>query len=1271
MTTAAPPRPYKGLAPFEDSELDAALFFGRERERGVITANLLASPLTVLYGASGVGKSSLLRAGVAHELGKSEEVIVASSWSEDPLAVLDTAAALAAERGELFLILDQLEEFFLYHGGNGGNGAGTAFASRLAELVQHPDLHVNVLLGIREDSLARLDAFKGRLPNVLGNYLRLEHLERREARAAIVEPLKHYQQLAGAGFVIEAALVEAVLDEVSAVQIADGAAPPGRIEAPYLQLVMDRIWEVESAAGSSVLRLETLRELGGAERIVREHLDRALAALTPAQQATAARMFDHLVTPSGAKVAHAVPDLVSYAGVSAAAAHGVIARLEGERILRPVEGGKVEIFHDVLGGSVSAWRRDYEASLELGRARRRSRRLAALAAGSLVALAFVSVVALYALSQRREAQQQAAVAEEALVRAENETQRAEANEADATAARKEAVHEKKKAQASAAEAKDARDDAVASANYADQQRENAEQQTAIAEQNATIAQQNASLAKQKQAAAIEAQKDAESARQEAADNAAEKTKLAAEKDRQADRAKARELIARSGAVVEVDAEHAIQFAYRATQLERSPQAEDALRDALAAFRLEAVLPGGGGPVRAAAVDPDSRYVVTATPRGGVRMFSVHTGRRMRVFEPAVDANVIALSPDDDTLVAGARNGQALLWSVDTGALLRALSHPGPVTAAGVTSDGELLVTGCTDGVVRVWQAASGLLLNAIDVGGAVRSLSLQPGGRLAVVVTRDDKARAIDLVTGNFEANLTRTGGVRVASFSPRGDVVMAGGAQDPEVGAVAAYIWEVNGWKLRDTLREHTSTITDIRFAPDNERVLTTSADSRGLVWSLSTGELLMTLWHQGRLLSGAVNSRSDQWTTASAGGTVALWFGENSFILLTGHGGPVTHVEFSQDGWTLLTASSDGTTRLWRARDPHLGLVANQREATQRAEFSLRGDRLVTVTRNGTLRLFDTKDWLVRTFARVGAVNDIAFAPSGGFVTAGQDGNAKLFRPDGSLQSTLAHGAPIRVVAISADGRRVASGGDDKRVLVFSPSGRLLHHFSQGGSVTSLTFSGPDTLLSGGSDGSLEVWDADSGRHVRSLDRHGDAVRDLAATPGGLLASASDDRTARVYDLRTGELVKSLEGHLKAVNVVAFSPDGRVLLTASTDGEVRTWSRKTWKPDILRGRPTPVGARHVRGINGARFSPDGRWILTAGPSAVGIWQVRTGDLLYFIRGHLNAVRAVTFAPNSWQLLTAGADGTMRNYRCDLCGELPALQRLADARLRLAERGR
>jgi MoxR-like ATPase len=98
---AAPPSPYKGLAPFEDSTLDALLFFGRERQIEVIVANLMASRLTVLYGVSGVGKTSLLRAGVAHRLRRAHDalVVVLASWTGDPVRdLIDAVEAAAPER---------------------------------------------------------------------------------------------------------------------------------------------------------------------------------------------------------------------------------------------------------------------------------------------------------------------------------------------------------------------------------------------------------------------------------------------------------------------------------------------------------------------------------------------------------------------------------------------------------------------------------------------------------------------------------------------------------------------------------------------------------------------------------------------------------------------------------------------------------------------------------------------------------------------------------------------------------------------------------------------------------------------------------------------------------------------------------------------------------------------------------------------------------------------------------------------------------------------
>ena len=555
MSLALPPDgPYKGLARFDDSELDERLFFGRDREIELVAANLVASRLSVLYGPSGVGKSSLLRAGVVRRLralvpaggaldGDGALPLVVDQWRDDPLAAIATAAGAAApespeeladvlaERsaevgGEIYLVLDQMEEYFVYH----GRDRGGLLREVLAEILARQTLRVHVLLGIRDDALAELDAFKGRVPGLFGNVLRLDHLDVDGAHAAIVEPLAELEAIGGPEVVAEPALVAAVVDQVASGRIerrlagrglVAGGGRRGRVEAPYLQLVMQRLWEVERGRGSSVLRAATLAELGGAGRIVQQHLERALASLGEADREIVARLFHQLVTPSGTKIAHAVGDLSRYAGESPDRLEDVLHELSNERVVRALPGrngggARYEIYHDVLAGAVLDWGARHEAERALAEeraaARRRHRRLAAIIGLALIALALMSLMTAYAFSQRSEAQEQAERAQAQQVKAEQ----------NAAAAQK----------AEAAAEKSA-DDAEASAAAATEAKKDAQQQEAVAKEQASVAEAAREESDVQRQAATEAQADAEqhAASEAAARDDAEEAKADAVRSR--------------------------------------------------------------------------------------------------------------------------------------------------------------------------------------------------------------------------------------------------------------------------------------------------------------------------------------------------------------------------------------------------------------------------------------------------------------------------------------------------------------------------------------------------------------------------------------------------------------------------------------------------------------------------------------------------------------------------------------------------------------------
>ena len=381
--------PYQGLIPF--TEKDSEFFFGREKEIRLIIANLFASPLTLLYGPSGVGKSSVLRAGVINQLNQRSElkVIFHSAWKDDPLAKLRAVAASLSTPGKqsdpnrslaelfadcsshlnkrLMIVLDQFEEYFLYHPRNDN------FESQFSKAVMQTDIPISFLISIREDTLARLDRFEGRIPILFDNYIRLEHLNEAAARSAIESPIAKYNQLFLADqeqIQIEPALVDEVVRQLKTGRIAMGKAGLGvvhattsrPIETPYLQLVMTRLWESENLSQSRLLRLSTLNKLGGAEKIVHTHLDNVMHGLTNAERSLAARIFQFLVTPSGTKIVHKTSDLASYVKAPPARVQSLLGQLteQHRRLLRAVDTTETndpsyEIFHDVLASPMLAW----------------------------------------------------------------------------------------------------------------------------------------------------------------------------------------------------------------------------------------------------------------------------------------------------------------------------------------------------------------------------------------------------------------------------------------------------------------------------------------------------------------------------------------------------------------------------------------------------------------------------------------------------------------------------------------------------------------------------------------------------------------------------------------------------------------------------------------------------------------------------------------------------------------------------------------------------
>jgi WD40 repeat protein len=1219
--------PYKGLAPFEDSELDALLFFGREREAEVIVANLLASSLTVLYGPSGVGKSSILRAAVARRLRErvpDAHVLVLDEWAIDP--------RLPEPVGETFIVLDQFEEYFLYH----DNGP---VHELLPALLANP--HVHVLIAVREDALARLDAFQARIPNVFANRLRLDQLDEAAGRAAIVGPLDRWNAEAPPDerVRIENGLVDAVLAQVPSKR--------GGIEAPYLQLVMERIWDAERADGSSVLRAATLERLGGAERIVSDHLERALLALPPREAEIATSALKFLVTPSRTKIAHSFGDLVGYTNESPVELQQVLEVLASQRILRAVadgeqSGSRYEIFHDVLAEPVLAWRSEFEARAALAAAGRRQRRLALLAGGALLLAAGMVALTIFAFAQRSEASKQKRAAVVLQERALGQKRAAQQLRLKAEKQTAIAKAQTKKATKATQSARDAAARAERSAYNANISKANAKASAAAAKVSAAHARASEQAEGRAKRVALQergiAQRQAKAAKREARIN------------------KIGELVATAEANLDVDPVRSLRAAVAAAALDVSNRVEDALRDSLGAMRVRAILDGGGGPVESAVFSPDGSRFAIGAKSGEVHIYRTESHALLHTIDAGSAVNVVRFSPDDSLLAVGAAGKKALVFDAQTGDLQHTLPTKASVLDIAFVNGGKTIVTASGDLATRMWDAGTGTLIRTLPAVASVAKLAVSPDGtEFAAMVNGQAAASIYSATTGDVVGTVQQPGELTDLAFSPNGNYLVTTGRRN-------GFVWDTRTWLQLHVLSGHSAPITDVVFANDG-RVITSSVDSSALVWDPSSGTLLSALLgqHQQKVLAVAVSPDGSQIATASADNTIRLWNAPlgSTPRLLGGHTDSVTSAFFSPNGTFLLTGSADGTARLWDTRVSKLGPVGSHSGSVSVVAYSPDGASELSGSADGTAKLW-RKGALVRTFAQGGKVTATAFGQDGRIVlTAGDDGTAKVWQAsDGQLLAALSHGAPVRAASFSPDGRDVVTAGDDGKVRFWTDSGKLVWTATQGSPVEEVAV-GPSGLVAAGSaNGAVRLWHTANGAAAGTLAGHTGAITSLSFNrEGSLLISGSSDHTARIWNTHAARLVHALVGHTLGVTSASFSPDGKLALTASADGDARIWS-------VATGDTVHRLKFHVSTIGQAAFSPDGRWVVTAGPTTAAIWQVRTGKLLMFLNGAKGNLTSAAWAPDSMHIVVGDSGGGVEGFDCGLCARQTALTALAKERL-------
>jgi WD40 repeat protein/transcriptional regulator with XRE-family HTH domain len=1140
--------PYKGLLFFDQA--DSNLFFGRETlttqlsKRITDLATNTSSRFLTVVGASGSGKSSLVRAGLAVTLRSAGWEIHILTPTTNPLRMLAQSynPTRVKDRKQHLIVVDQFEETFTLCR---DENERAAFIERLLAIAHDKSLNTTVVIALRADFYSHCAQYPFLREAVAAQQEYIGQMTSFELRRAIEEPARR------SGWEFESGLVDILLNDI-------GADGTGQRESGALPLLSHALLATWERRRGKTFTLDGYRASGGVRGAIAETAESVFTdQLNRSQQELARDIFLRLTELGDGTEdtrRRATLNELTRQSEEATQLRMVLNTLADARLITLNEDS-AEVAHEAL---IREWDRLHEWLTQDRGGLLLHRQITDAAhewelfgrdGGSLYRGARLAQAREWASSNEERLNE----SERAFISASIDFEQHEQAEREAQQQRELAAAQK----LAESEHRSARQlrrralflvGALALAVLA------ALTAGFLANRNSTLAEQNASIARTAQADF----------------NQSEAQRLAVE-------ANSLKLTNGDANLVALLAIQSLNTQYTASG--------DALLTSLTTLQTPPrEFKGHAADLWNGDFSPDGKYLVTSSSDKTARIWDLAAGKTIHVFSDGNNGlEWVAFSPNGKYIVTADGSGNsARLWDVASGQTIRIFSgHTGIVYAAAFSPDGKLIVTVSGDKTARIWDVATGNTLHVLTghTDWAVRT-AFSPDGKYVVTASADRTARLWDVSTGNTVQVFSVAGDkeyTECVSFSPDGNYIAT--CNTDKAGHTVARIWDVLTGQVVHEFSGHRGLVHGASFSPDGQLLLTAADDGTARLWDIATGQALRIFsGHHNAVQTATFSPDGTLVATTSNDGIARVWNLQTfpGGVQFSTHGVVIQQASFSPDGKRVVTANQDGTAQIWDAvTGQTLITLTGHMYAVKGAVFSPDGKMVLTTSDDNTARLWDAKNGkeLLRLEGHSGTVYRGVFSPDGKYiVTTSWDGTARTWDTrTGQSIVTYSKQGPGRInrVAFSPDGKTVVTSAEDGTARIWDHlTGKDLMIFKeQTAIVTGVAFS-PDGqyLLTASGDGTLRLWDTYTGKEIRRFSGHAGRALGVAFSPDGkYVLSSGDDATARLWEVSTGKEVRRFMGHDGSVGNVAFSPDGKYILTASEDGTARLWL--TSLDDTIRG--------------------------------------------------------------------------------------------------------
>lgn len=590
-----------------------------------------------------------------------------------------------------------------------------------------------------------------------------------------------------------------------------------------------------------------------------------------------------------------------------------------------------------------------------------------------------------------------------------------------------------------------------------------------------------------------------------------------------------------------------------------------------------------------------------------------------------DITSVDLSSTGTHVLTASMDRTLRLWESETGREVRVMRiepRRGGVLAARFLPGDTHVLAACLDGAVRVFETATGREDRARRLDAhklPVSALALTADGRRVATASYDGTARLFDV-----------TGGAAVGAFRPPGTTklfgvdVRADGAVLATAGEDGAVtLFNVATGQLVHALQrtDAKAAATCVVYERDQRHVLVGYNDGAILRWDAQARQVVKRYaGHTGNVHGLSVRIDGRYVLTASADGTSRLFEIESGQAIGAprAHAAAVKGAVFARSGVAAVTISGR-RARLWDIqRAAEVGRFEGSVERVLEIALTRDGQHLAVATTGGVVHLWGLATGrVVRRFVgHTDAVGAIAFSADGTrLLTGAEDTTVRLWDTarGTAIRQLTRHTQGTHSVGVSGDGRRFVTGGCDDQVRVWASEegGALLQTLrGHAGNVESVALSDDGAyVLTGSIDTTVRLWSVADGKELWRYEAFTGPVTQVAFSPTdpSRVAAASHDGHARILDRATGRVVQSLEGRTVEIDALAFSPDGTKLATGTADGQVRVWTVGGTGQD-----PRLVLTGHAKEVKALAFSPDGRFLFTGSyDQTVRVHDSGTGTLL------------------------------------------------------------